>query len=350
MKKLLGLLAFAVMALGCSQRGNDGVGSGGLRADAGSSPTSCNCSGTQICCDVGGTLACLFPNGDPNNCGACGNVCNSGVCRSGVCVGEDGAVPRRDAGPSTGGECSPTCSSSERCCGGDCVNREATRGDDGRADPSFNNCNGCGLACDPELASACSRPSTGGAPASCMCGSQPQCAADESCVAAGSSFRCTDPSTDPDNCGEPGRVCAAGETCSGGMCVCSARAGACGAGEACCDGECTSGDDDNNCGGCGIVCPGGTSCSGGECLCGGVECDGPSGASLGEVCCGGACIPHSATNCGECGAACTDGMMCIYGVDPLSTTGASEVCCGLSLAGTGICFDLGLGGLGGLPI
>src|SRR5204863_1842215 len=57
-------------------------------APSNASPT---CGGGQcgfVCntslANCGGT--CVDPNSDPNNCGTCGNQCDSGICSNGVCV------------------------------------------------------------------------------------------------------------------------------------------------------------------------------------------------------------------------------------------------------------------------
>jgi hypothetical protein len=75
-----------------------------------------NCGPGQAVCDASG--ACFDLTSDPNNCGACGNVCASGSCVAGQCQ------------PAS----TPTCTAA---CNGVCT--------DLTSDP--NNCGACGNAC-----------------------------------------------------------------------------------------------------------------------------------------------------------------------------------------------------------
>jgi hypothetical protein len=229
---------------------------------------------------------------------------------------EDGGTIRpRDGGPPPPSDagarsCEDGCPATQRCCGDVCVNREVPVGDDGRGDGSFDNCNGCGIACNPDRASACSR---SGGPPRCMCGTSTPCAGSDVCVPSEGSFACTDLDTDPDNCGSVGNVCAEGEVCSEGSCRCG-DAGACPDGDSCCAGVCTDvTEDEEHCGGCFLACaPYGNRCVGGDCLCGTDSCERPSVATFGEVCCAGTgCVPQSDTNCGGCGIECAEDTMCI---------------------------------------
>jgi hypothetical protein len=219
---------------------------------------------------------------DANNCGGCGIRCAAGqLCRVGSCVNGmmpmDGSVPGIDLGPP--GACSPSCPSTQRCCGTTCVNRNVPSGTDGRSDRSFMNCGACGNACDPMTASACSG-------TSCTCGTLGRpCAAGQICRNAGSGFTCQA------NCGLLGGPCPAGTTC-------------CGAGD---EAVCINTNlDAFNCGACGNACAGGTACSAGMCVatCGGAVC------AAGQLCCADTCVNADASNCGGCGVTCSGDDIC----------------------------------------
>lgn len=303
-----------------------------------------SCTGFDICCPRGDLNTCTNPGNDPNNCGGCGVSCGAGgMCVSGVCVRGDGAVSGMDGSIPTG-DCSPSCSSAQRCCGTTCVDRQVTAGTDGRTSTSFQNCNGCGIACDMERASACSQPLGMSGPPRCMCGNFDQCGGSEVCVQDGATFRCANLNSDRNNCGMVGRACSGDETCSGGVCGCGGS-GPCAAGSTCCGGSCIdTSSDEMNCGGCGTVCPGGTTCTGGMCLCGTSACRAPSGTDLGQICCGGGCVEQNNSNCNGCGNVCEDGSTCMLG---MGLSGGSMVCCGIALfpGMPGFCTDFG-GGFG----
>jgi hypothetical protein len=128
--------------------------------------TSGVCAGSQC---VGGATcvgqaacagACTSLTSDPNNCGACGNVCPNGAsCNAGVCAGAtpadagtDATIQGNDASPGTGNDASPG------------------TGDDASPDASAD-------------AAACT-------PGQIVC-----------------SNVCVDPTTDPNNCGACGNAC-----------------------------------------------------------------------------------------------------------------------------------------------
>ncbi|MCS6797969.1 MAG: hypothetical protein NZ898_05490 [Myxococcota bacterium] len=380
---LVGLLATAaVLAAGC----------GGRRRDDG--PRCRPACGTfQQCCETAAGAACVSIGEDPAHCGGCGRACAAGQrCVGAMCVGTPIDAGPRDATPS--GDCRPTCASSERCCGTSCVPLSVPPGTDGRSNGSFANCNGCGFACDPMRASACSVPLGMSGPPRCMCGNFNQCSTTERCVMEGTIFRCVNTSNDVSHCGEIGRRCGEGETCVMGTCRCGTGEG-CGEGRACCAGSCIDvATDEAHCGRCGNACPAETTCLGGECVCGAVTthpdagtrdggasaadgattepvpggaggggespraCRAPSAADPGEICCGGRCVPQDDSNCGACGRMCDtdDDERCIVsaGFPPGSTL---VVCCGqmFPIIG-GICedgfpgLDAGAPGLdGGFP-
>jgi len=120
---------------------------------------------------------CVDPATDPNNCGACGVVCQSGVCGAGVCG---------------------SCDEGEIACSGVCV---ATCCDN-------NNCGACGVVCTGGLTcfeGQCDCPSG-------LCG----CA--EGQLDCGGV--CIDSCCDNANCGGCGIVCSDGLTCFEGNCDC----------------------------------------------------------------------------------------------------------------------------------
>ncbi len=196
-----------------------------------------------------------------------------------------------DVGPAM---CTPACDATNRCCGSTCVSRTGVAlGLDGRDDPSFANCNACGIDCDPLRASACSVRALSVMP-TCTCGEEPQCPALETCEVVGGRFdcrcgggagcgssdacdcrtgtcRCINVSTDEENCGAIGNVCDPGYRCSSGSCRCGGGGlggtRACDADEYCCSDLCRPlATDERNCGGCGIMCAAGQTCTAGVCV------------------------------------------------------------------------------------
>ncbi len=239
--------------------------------------------------------------------------------------GRDGAASDAapvDAGPPT---CEPGCPATERCCGATCVSRTGTPpGLDGRDDPSFSNCNGCGLACDPVTASACSVPigmtmprcvcGNGGACTApetcerngdafeCACGPIGPCPAGHTCHETGGSYGCADLDFDELHCGSIGNACPLGATCVLGVCRCGGDSLAleCAAPNRGCAASCIDvSSDATNCGSCGMVCGPDEGCFSGSCGCGvaGRHCADPTTTSLGEACCAGSCVPNTDASC-----------------------------------------------------
>lgn len=152
---------------------------------------------------------------------------------------------------------------------------------------------------------------------------------------------CKDLSTDQQNCGTCGNACAAGQTCQGGQCLCSAGLLACG-------GSCVA-SDATHCGGCSTMCASGQVCANNACA---ASC--PAGQAQ---CTDGACVPPTggtALHCGGCNP-CPDGSVCNGGVCGCPNAGqmlCSNACvdtktsrehcgaCGQACAGTcsnGVC-------------
>ena len=192
-------------------------------------PDALRCSGGMCQCGPTANLCdgrCV-PETDPNNCGGCGNVCSPGDTCDGF-----GCVPSCPPGltdcPGFGcvdtnvdfihcGMCGNTCVSGEECVGGDCL---------------------------PE----CFLPNV-------RCGPV-----------------CTDPGTDPANCGACGVSCpmpgtgnVATSFCASGRCEigCDAGFADCDADPTDCEADVST--DPANCGGCGIACGFGATCDAGRC-------------------------------------------------------------------------------------
>ncbi|MBX3247055.1 MAG: hypothetical protein KF901_07735 [Myxococcales bacterium] len=327
MARALALVPFfvALMTL-LAACGDDNRGGGG---GTGCSPA---CSPGEGCCN----RMCVALN-STSNCGRCGVVCSSGqTCQMGMCVG---GTTMGDGG-TTMSTCTPECSASQRCCGGSCVDRQAPAGTmDGRSHPSFQNCNGCGVSCDPDRASVCG--ATG-----CMCGATAQCPTGQICgVNPAGVVSCVSTEFDRNNCGGVGIVCGEGESCVSGVCACGTTGMRCAAGQACCGGACVDvATDGMNCGACGNVCGSNApNCNAGSCTCeaAGRACAEPMagifgmGGSTGESCCAGmGCVANTNASC-EC-APCGDGTTCGVaggGLIPGMGDGTVRACCGTSTLG-----------------
>jgi hypothetical protein len=164
-------------------------------------PMNCG-TGATVCLDPAGQKPiCTNLQGDPRNCGACGNVCTSGGCMGGLCMvattmPDAGVVPF-DAGP-------------------------------------------------PAQQQGC--------PA----------VAPTQCPGPGTGSYCVDTTRATSDCGACGNACAAGMVCMSNQCVDATMASSCGGGLTMCGSGCTSTQDDyRNCGVCGQLCDG--SCNSGQC-------------------------------------------------------------------------------------
>ena len=118
---------------------------------------------------------------------------------------------------------------------------------------------------------------------------------------------CVNPATDPRNCGNCGRACATGQTCSAGVCL-SAQT-ICPVPNVMCNGVCVNpATDPRNCGNCGRACATGQTCSAGVCLY-------QTYCPAGNVRCNGICVNPmiDPRNCGSCGFSCGMPQRCNMG-------------------------------------
>ncbi len=122
---------------------------------------------------------------------------------------------------------------------------------------------------------------------------------------------CVNVQSDKNNCGDCGRVCAAGTFCQGGSCLCEGSKAPCGGGQSCCGASgCKSLDNDaQNCGACGHACTVGQTCDNGACT------DAPDCVGCAHACCSRNCVDTTsdASNCGACGMACGPNQTCESG-------------------------------------
>jgi hypothetical protein len=223
-----------------------------------------------VCC--GGACCgglCVSLASDPNNCGACGHSCGSfpnvvTTCSAGTCayacaagwadcdrVAANGCETDVTGDALNCGACGQVCATGLFCCGGAC-SELAT-------DP--NNCGSCYNICDYYQAYCCGGACTdlSGDPYNCggcgrVCpGSAPYCE-NGACSCPTNTFcsngDCVDLNYDRNNCGACGNVCPdATPVCSNGVCS------PCGFPLTNCGGFCADTTSDNgNCGGCGILC------------------------------------------------------------------------------------------------
>ena len=211
-RKALALLAAMTVAGGRS-----------ARASAQSDASTCEAGLTD--CDG----VCVDLQSDMNNCGVCGEICESELvpveCRSGVC--ERANCP---------------------------VGIEYCGAVDGCRD----------LSSDPAHCGACQNPCASGVCSGGVCATGGGGCAEGQTDCGGV---CVDTCCNNSHCGACGNVCPPGETCFEGICGCPSGL-CCAEGETICNGMCVATCcDNNNCGACGNVCKGGLTCFEGKCDC-----------------------------------------------------------------------------------
>jgi Stigma-specific protein, Stig1 len=224
--------------------------------------------------------ACVDTQSDGAHCGACGVACPMGQrCAMGACACPvdqtlcSGACVDTRTSVAHCGACGATCAMGEMCVAGRCrINcplplmicgaGAAMSCVDMSSD--VNHCGACGMAC----------PNPANAMAACVMGSCALGACDagsadcDRSVANGCETRT---SNDVRNCGACGRVCANPANATAACAMGSCAVGVCGAGFGDCDGLAANGCeaqlsmDARNCGRCGGACAAGESCSAGVC-------------------------------------------------------------------------------------
>jgi uncharacterized protein YjdB len=333
---------------------------------------SATCAGAPTC----GTLLAT----DPNNCGACGNACSSGICTGGICQPAQSPaclLPETTCGsvctslqtdPTNCGTCGFLCAIGATCTGGTCTGGPVACPPGFTPSPSDpSNCGGCGIVCASGSCNAgiCAPvPLQPCGPVLCGEGSMcsagvcvpspvpPACPAGEATCPPNTG--CTPTlGTDPNNCGGCGLICSSGSVCNAGTCAPAGGTGGstCSAGQTMCGSTCTDTQTDpNNCEICGGVCPSGICTAG---VCAPVGPCGSAGCPVGATCSAGVCVPTTcpgalttcppeaacttnvqtdSQNCGACGVVCQAGGECVGGVcvvpPPVTCPGAELVCGG----------------------
>jgi hypothetical protein len=289
------------------------------------------CESPSRCQDPNGALplGCYCPNfndvpcdgacislGTTQNCGACGDSCEgpANVCRDGSCqcptAGQTACGDRCvnlntgvDSDPSDAilitdcGACGVTCMAGAACTNGRCAcpggssidmwcdEHPVTGATDGRYAcidvNTTHNCGGCGNACLETATCVGTNGSDAPGDFSCDCpGNATHCPGEG----------CRSLSSDEENCGTCGNVCADAATCSNGTCDCPGGSNV----RSCMDDDedepiCVdTNTDEDHCGSCGNECANGEECCNGDC----VDPDSD--------------FEDDRMNCGACGRRCAD--------------------------------------------
>ena len=139
------------------------------------------------------------------------------------------------------------------------------------------------------------------------------------------SLSVVDLAVDPQNCGQCGRACLAGHSCSAGNCVIDCPVGTSG-----CNGSCVSLATNANCGACGFACQANQSCGNAQCQCttGFGNCDGAQANGCETD------LRNSNAHCGACNNSCGPLGQC---VNSLCTGGLGAPCFAAFQCASGAC-------------
>lgn len=240
---------------------------------------------------------------DVDNCGGCGKECpkpTGALHATSVC---------------NGGKCVYACDQLSADCNNNPADGcEVFTGDDP------NNCGGCGLAC--KSGELCWKGACGCPTGFVQCGSECKKLDSDNLACGACDKKCTaPPNNDPEwKCGPGVQPTSTGWACEGGTCkiTCERFYGDCNA-NLCNDGcETELRTDRLNCGSCGIVCAAGQDCVDGTCLC-------PPGTTR----CGKRCIDVDVdpNNCGGCGIGCPGAGDSTGNGSPLCKNGSCSYVC-----------------------
>ncbi len=255
-----------------------------------------SCSGSETLCSTSSGNTCINIKGsDTANCGACGYSCESGKpvnttvksCSTGTCqyqctaglvnvsasstaTGIKCIDPKSDntyCGATSSSSTGESCGSGKVCVDGKCVQNSCSGSETLCSTSSGNtcinikgsdtaNCGACGYSCE-------SGKPVNTTVKSCATGvCQYQCTSNLTNVGSGntsSSIQCVDLTSDRNNCGSKGNICASGKVCVNSQCVqnsCDDGQTLCstGTGNTCVN---IKGNDTSNCGACGYSCESG---------------------------------------------------------------------------------------------
>ncbi|HEY5921329.1 MAG TPA: hypothetical protein VIV11_06650 [Kofleriaceae bacterium] len=223
-----------------------------------------------ICCTIGFLNcggACVNPDTNDSHCGACNAACGSGTtCDDGICCGtglencSGTSCTSTQTDEAHCGACNAPCATTETCTSGLCCDTLTEYNANGICCPLGSvNCNGVCTNLDNPATCGTTCANAGPCQPGEVC-SNGMCTVNCTLPEVNCSGACVDRATDENNCGTCGNICAAGQTCTGGVC------GACPAGA---PSECeppinacvNPTTDTANCGECGNFCAGGEHCS-----------------------------------------------------------------------------------------